>query len=180
MIAKRNTENKAGSIYVNNDMKCDDFCARDRGKRPFAHNLFPFAFKSALLDINIHNQSMYCQVLSHYNLTMSSIDYRLVGQKIKYLRTGAGLTQEQLSEKCSISTSYLGHIERGSRKLSLETAVKIADYLHVSIDALIIDGKMPDVSVFPTVEAILQKLDSAKREQFIRLVKTLSENIDKL
>jgi len=111
---------------------------------------------------------------------MSSISYSLVGQKIKYLRANAGMTQEQMSEKCDISTSYLGHIERGSRKLSLETAVKIADCLHISIDALIIDGKVPDMSIFSSVEAIIRKQDDAKQEQFIRLIKTLSENIDKL
>ena len=111
---------------------------------------------------------------------MGSIDYQMVGQKIKRLRAKAGLTQEQMSEKCNISTSYLGHIERGSRKLSLETAMKISDFLHISLDALIIDSKIPDNGIFPSIEAILQKQDNAKRMQFIRLVKTLSENIDQL
>lgn len=111
---------------------------------------------------------------------MSNINYPFIGQKIKSLRTKAGLTQEQMAEKCGISTSYLGHIERGSRKLSLETAVKIADCLRVSIDALIIDGKAVDSNILPSVEAILQKQDKQKREQFLRLIKTLSENIDKL
>ena len=111
---------------------------------------------------------------------MSSINYSLVGQKIKHLRANAGMTQEQMSEKCEISTSYLGHIERGSRKLSLETAVKIADCLRISIDALIIDGKMPDMNILSSVEAIIKKQDDAKKIQFIRLIKMLSENIDKL
>ena len=111
---------------------------------------------------------------------MSSINYSLVGQKIKHLRTDAGMTQEQMSEKCDISTSYLGHIERGSRKLSLETAVKIADCMRVSIDALIINGKIPDVSILSSVEAIIQKQDAAKKEQFVRLIKALAESIDRL
>ena len=111
---------------------------------------------------------------------MSNINYPFIGQKIKSLRTQAGLTQEQMAEKCGISTSYLGHIERGSRKLSRETAAKIADCLRVSIDALIIDGRAFDSNILPSVEAILQKQDKQKREQFLRLIKTLSENIDKL
>ena len=53
----------------------------------------------------------------------------------------AGLTQEQMAERCEISTSFLSHIERGTRKLSLETAVKIADYLHVSMNSLIMKTK---------------------------------------
>ena len=54
---------------------------------------------------------------------MKEINYVQIGQKIKNLRNEAGLTQEQMAERCEISTSFLGHIERGTRMLSLETAV---------------------------------------------------------
>lgn len=83
-------------------------------------------------------------------------------------------------ERCEISTSFLGHIERGTRKLSLETAVKIADCLHVSMDSLIMEGKQTDFSVLSAVEAILRKQDSTRQEQFLRLLKVLSQNIDEL
>jgi transcriptional regulator with XRE-family HTH domain len=85
-----------------------------------------------------------------------------------------------MAEKCNISTSFLGHIERGTRKLLLETAVKISECLHISLDALILDGKSVDLDIFPAVEAIVQKQGKAKREQFLKLVKMLAENIDKL
>lgn len=111
---------------------------------------------------------------------MKEINYVQIGQKIKNLRNEAGLTQEQMAERCEISTSFLGHIERGTRKLSLETAVKIADCLHVSMDALIMDGALPATSILPSIESILQKQDKSKQEQVLRLFKVLCENIDKL
>ncbi|MBC8539208.1 helix-turn-helix transcriptional regulator [Christensenellaceae bacterium NSJ-63] len=111
---------------------------------------------------------------------MKEINYIQIGQKIKKLRNQAGLTQEQMAEMCEISTSFLGHIERGTRKLSLETAVKIADCLHVSMDALIMDGALPATSILPSIESILQKQDKSKQEQVLRLFKVLCENIDKL
>ena len=123
---------------------------------------------------------MYSQGAKHYNDNMKKIDYPLVGQKIKNLRMEAGLTQEQMAELCGISTSFLGHIERGSRKLSLETAVKIADCLHVSMDALIMEGKELDFSILSTVNAILQKQQKPKQEQFLRLLKVLAQNIEEL
>ena len=123
---------------------------------------------------------MYSQVAKHYNDNMKEINYPQVGQKIKSLRSEAGLTQEQMAEKCEISTSFLGHIERGTRKLSLETAVKIADCLHVSMDSLIMEGKQTDFSVLSAVEAILRKQERTKQEQFLRLLKVLSQNIDEL
>ena len=111
---------------------------------------------------------------------MSSIDYRVVGEKIKSLRRQAGLTQEQMAELCDISTSFLGHIERGSRRLSLETAVKIADCLQVSIDSLIISGKQANSNIFSMVGAIAEKQDEKKKAQFIRIVEVLADNIEKL
>lgn len=123
---------------------------------------------------------MYSQEAKHYNDNMKEINYVQIGQKIKNLRNEAGLTQEQMAERCEISTSFLGHIERGTRKLSLETAVKIADCLHVSMDSLIMEGKQTDFSVLSAVEAILRKQDSIKQEQFLRLLKVLSQNIDEL
>jgi len=111
---------------------------------------------------------------------MSSIDYRLVGEKIKSLRKQAGLTQEKMAEMCDISTSFLGHIERGSRNLSLETAVKFADCLNVSLDSLIIGGKGTEDNIFSMVVAIADKQDGEKKAQFVRIVKLLADNIDKL
>ena len=113
-------------------------------------------------------------------MDMEKINYVQIGQTIKSLRSEAGLIQEQMAEMCGISTSFLGHIERGTRKLSLETAVKIADCLHVSLDALIMEGKQTDFSVLSAVDAILRKTDKAKQEQFLRLLKLLSQHIEEL
>ena len=51
--------------------------------------------------------------------------YFLVGKRVRQLRLQRKLTQEQLAERAGISTSFLGHIERGSRKLSLETFCRL-------------------------------------------------------
>ena len=107
-------------------------------------------------------------------------EYNRIASKIKVLRTAKHLTQEQLAEACNISTSYLGHIERGSKKLSLETAVKIAQCLHVSLDALVIDGVLENSGLLSNIEAIIKKQDKKKQEQFIRLLKILAKNIDAL
>lgn len=43
---------------------------------------------------------------------MLTIDYYLVGEKIKEKRLKLGMTREQFAEKCDISVSYIAHIER--------------------------------------------------------------------
>ena len=68
------------------------------------------------------------------------MDYEKLGKNVRIKRKTKGLTQEQLAEQSGISLSFLGHIERGSRKASLETLVSIANALGVSPDYLLQDS----------------------------------------
>ena len=43
------------------------------------------------------------------------------------------MSQEELSEKCSINPSYIGQIERGEKSPSLQTLYAIADGLQMDI-----------------------------------------------
>lgn len=64
-------------------------------------------------------------------------DYVIIGSRVRRRRKELGLTQEQLAEMAAISTPFLGHIERGTRKCSVETLVHIAEALDVCICRLI-------------------------------------------
>ena len=57
------------------------------------------------------------------------MDYVAMGRRIRQARIQRGMTQEELSEHTGMSTSFVGHIERGSRKASLETFVKLCTAL---------------------------------------------------
>lgn len=65
------------------------------------------------------------------------MDYVLLGKRVRIRRTVLELTQEGLAEKIGVSTSFIGHIERGSRKLSVETLYSLCVALDVSADFLI-------------------------------------------
>ena len=49
-------------------------------------------------------------------------------------------TQEALAKKVNVSMSYIGHIERGQKRCSLETLIGIANALNVSPDTLLQDS----------------------------------------
>ena len=59
-----------------------------------------------------------------------------VGALIKQARLEKGYTQEELADKIGVSTSFIGHIERGSRKLSVETLYALCKALDTSADFL--------------------------------------------
>lgn len=61
---------------------------------------------------------------------------KLLGQRIKELRTKKGLTQEQLTERLNVGQRTLSKIERGNAFVSAETLAKLLTALDVGIDEL--------------------------------------------
>ena len=62
------------------------------------------------------------------------MDYSAMGKKIRRKRREMDITQAQLAELAGISTAFVGHIERGTRVLSVETLCRICKALGVSAD----------------------------------------------
>lgn len=66
--------------------------------------------------------------------------YKKFGNRVREKRNKINMSQELLAEKCKVSTSYIGLVERGERKPSLEILVRMANALHVSANSLIFDS----------------------------------------
>ena len=71
---------------------------------------------------------------------MKDIDYKAIGERVRKVRQLRGLTQAELSEACDIASSYVGIIERGNKKASIETLIRISNVLNVSVDYLLFDS----------------------------------------
>jgi len=68
---------------------------------------------------------------------MQELDYGKMGMRIRQLRKAKGWSQGGLAQKCGISMSFLGHIERGSRIMSMETFANICMALDAGADELL-------------------------------------------
>ena len=60
------------------------------------------------------------------------------GERIKRLRTGRELTQEQLAEKINVSRTYIVKIENGLQIGPIEIAIELAMFFDVSMDFLLL------------------------------------------
>lgn len=60
------------------------------------------------------------------------------GARIKQLRIGKGLTQEQLAERVRVTRTYIAKIENGSQVGPLELAIELADLFEVSLNYLLL------------------------------------------
>ena len=61
----------------------------------------------------------------------------IIGKNIAGYREAAGLTQATLAEKIGISTAFVSRVERGQKKMKVETLYATAKVLNVSVDALL-------------------------------------------
>jgi len=68
------------------------------------------------------------------------MDYEALGRRVRVQRKLLDMTQEELAAAINVSTSFIGHIEHGTRKLSVDTLVSLADALKISCDMLLQDS----------------------------------------
>ena len=76
-----------------------------------------------------------------------SINYHALGQRIKTIRRKRGLTQQKLSDQIPYSPTCISYVENGSKRLSLDMFICIANELKVSADVLLFDSLENTVSV---------------------------------
>jgi transcriptional regulator with XRE-family HTH domain len=62
-----------------------------------------------------------------------------LGDRIRRLRGKHGWSQEQFAGACGLHRTYMGHVERGEKNVSLSTVVRIARALGIPISRLL-DG----------------------------------------
>ena len=103
--------------------------------------------------------------------------YKSIGLKIKYKRKQKGFTQEMLSEACGISPSYIGIIERGDKRLSVETLVKIANALRVSSDYLLAENLVCDGK--GCASSYFREMDEDEIRLAYGIIKDIRELVDK-
>ena len=104
---------------------------------------------------------------------MVTIDYKDLGKRVRELRRKMGLTQETLAEKCGISASFMGHIERGTRVASIETLVGLCNLLQVTPQYLL----SASLNTFePYMPTGISAENRNRLSEFLRLAQDTLEN----
>ena len=71
----------------------------------------------------------------------NGFDYMALGSRVRECRQTMDMTQGQLARYAGVTASFIGHIERGEKKASLETLVRIAEVLNTTLDYLALGKK---------------------------------------
>lgn len=95
------------------------------------------------------------------------MDYAALGKRIRDERLMQRLTLEKLAERTDKSINFIGQIERGEGKPSLETLVDIANALGVTVDSLLADNVKTSYSSIDKEISVLLRNMSDKGKRFI-------------
>lgn len=65
------------------------------------------------------------------------LNYRVIGQRIMFIRKQNHISQLRFSELIDKSPAYVSYIETGKKSMSLNTFVQIANVLGITADMLL-------------------------------------------
>lgn len=112
---------------------------------------------------------------------MNEINYAEIGARIRDARMRQKLTQEEASERCDITSSYYGNIERGEKKMSLETLVKISRGLGVSSDNLLFGEEVSRQDLLEeTLSNVQCRVDKNQFNKYLSVINAIATIVDKL
>ena len=98
------------------------------------------------------------------------LDFQLIGRRVRDFRMDRGLTQEKLAEAAELSVPYVSHIERGKKKASISTFIKLAAALGVTVDALLLGWQPVEVqSIDSDVKALLGDCSPRERQVILKI-----------
>ncbi len=66
-----------------------------------------------------------------------SLNFILIGRRVKESRLQKGISQADLAEQIDMSVSYISRIETAEKQASLEALVRIANALGITVDHLL-------------------------------------------
>lgn len=65
----------------------------------------------------------------------------ILATNMKKLRAELGMSQEDLALECELHRTFIAHVERGARNISLDNIEKIAVALKVPVHRLLTPGR---------------------------------------
>jgi Predicted transcriptional regulators len=73
-----------------------------------------------------------------------SLNFEIIGRRVKESRLQKRMSQADLAEQIDMSVTYISHIETTKKHASLESLVRIANVLGVTVDYLLNGNQIND------------------------------------
>lgn len=106
-----------------------------------------------------------------------SLNYSIIGVRLKQARINKGITQEKLAEDLGVSVPYVSRIERGSTSINLKRLAEMCALLDVS-EGEILSGAASESSSYlnTAFSDLLKNCPSEKIDLIYKVAKVIAED----
>ena len=106
-----------------------------------------------------------------------SLNYSIIGMRLKQARINKKITQEQLAEKLDVSVAYISRIERGSTSINLKRLSEICALLDVSEGEILSGAATESASYLNTAFSdLLKNCPTEKIDLIYQIAKVIVES----
>ena len=117
--------------------------------------------ESIIVDKTDLKNGKYFSILKNEN----TINFVEVGFQIKNEREKFGMTREDFSGILDISSYFLGQVERGERRMSVNGYINVCECLHISMDSLF--SKQVNININNDTNDIYSLLNKCSEKESI-------------
>lgn len=106
-----------------------------------------------------------------------SLNYNIIGIRLKQARINKKITQEMLAEKMEVSVAYISRIERGSTAINLKRLSEICSILEVS-EGEILNGAYSESPSYlsEAFNSLLKNCPAEKIDLIYKIAKVIAED----
>lgn len=109
---------------------------------------------------------------------MKDIKY-IIADNVRLYRKQRNLTQLELAERADLLVDSIKRVECGSRTMSLENFMRIAEALDVPLSYLIYES-LVNIPIIERFQNALNNRSIKQQEYLIHMLEEMAENLDKL
>lgn len=107
---------------------------------------------------------------------MSSVDYTLIGERIKKIRLEKGISQVQMAKDFGISSVFISRIEKGMGKVNLTRLTQFSEYFDVPLNYFL-SGSYENSKNYLSKEfqEVLDKCSPEQQRAVLQIAKIISK-----
>ncbi|MDE6384624.1 MAG: helix-turn-helix transcriptional regulator [Eubacterium sp.] len=106
------------------------------------------------------------------------MDYSSIGIHIREYRNMKGLSQEEMAERAELSNNFISMLERGEKKPSIESLIKITNILEIPSDFLLADVLNTGYKVKSSMlSEKIEGLSQSSKKIVFEVLETLIKNL---
>lgn len=107
---------------------------------------------------------------------MKTINYKLMGERIRRQRELLGLTREQLAEKLYVSAKFCSDIELGVKGMSMNTLARMSYVLCMNVDFMLF-GEQEEKSDLDTLISFFYHCPEEHRTNFLTIARAFTDSV---